>query len=245
LIRRELGNIARPGLFEVFLILFNIPLKFRLDPSDILALAGVFGAAWIWGQSSHITRRIWRFAPLFLLMLAGIADAVDPGYDQIDCLVVDEEAMIAFTPDRSVSYFGDASQRKAYLSWDNGRTWEDIGVFSPDEEGDAGMAEGIEVAALIGECRPWNQQLMVDDPQNPQVQYMIISDQGVYRSWDGGESLHKEFSVPEGVTFKDVAFAPDGRTLVVAADYHGVLLRQEDGTYLWADPSGMSLSPGD
>jgi len=237
--------LANGFIRAVFLILFRVPLKLRLDPSDLLALIGVFLAAWVWGQNFRITWRVWRYAPLVLLVMAGIADAVDPGYDQIDCLAVDGEALIAFTPERSLAYIGNASERKAYLSSDNGRTWQDIGTFSPDEEGEAGIAEGIEVAALISECRPWNQQALLEDPQNPKVLFMVVSDRGVYRSWDGGESLHREFSVSEGVSFKDVAFAPDGRTMVIAAGYHGILLRLQDGTYTWADPSGMSLSLGD
>lgn len=228
-----------------FFGMFRVPLKLTLDPSDLLTLAGIFLAAWVWRQNWQLTKRMWRFAPLLLLVMAGIADAVDPGYDQIDCLAVDGEALIAFTPERSLSYFGDASERKAYLSRDNGRNWEDMGNFSPDEEGEDSMADGIEVVGLISECRPWNQQALVADPNNPKVQYMIVSDQGVYRSWDGGESLHREFAIPEGVNFKDLVFAPDGRTLVIAASHHGVLLRLQDGTYTWADPSGLSLSPGD
>lgn len=228
-----------------FFALFRVPLKLTLDPTDLIALPGIFLAAWVWRQSWQLTKRMWRFAPLLLLVMAGIADAVDPGYDQIDCLAVEGEALIAFTPARSLSYFGNASERKAYLSQDNGRNWEDIGNFSPDEEGEDRMVEGIDVVGLISECRPWNQQSLVADPNNPQVQYMIVSDQGVYRSWDGGESLHREFASPEAVAFKDVVFAPDGRTLVIAAGHHGVLLRYLDGTYTWADPSGLSLSPSD
>jgi len=229
---------------DLFLNLFRARLKLTLDPSDLLALAGIFIAAWVWGRGWRVTRRIWRFAPVVLLAVAGMADAVDPGYDQIDCLALDGQAIIAFTPERSLAYFGNASERKAYLSLDNGRTWEDLGTFSPDEEGEAGSAQGIDVTGLIGECRVWNQQVLVEDPLNPRVQYMIVSDQGVYRSFDGAETLIREFSVPEEVDFKDVVFAPDNQTLVIAASTHGVLLRQADGRYVWADPSGMSLTLG-
>ena len=232
------NNFARNVFFE----LFHVPLKLTLDPSDLLALIGILLAAWIWFHRWQINRRIWRFAPLILLAMAGLADAVDPGYDQIDCLALDGEAIIAFTPERSLAYFGDATERKAYLSRDNGRTWEDLGTFSLDEEGEAGSAQGINVAALIRECRPWNQQVLVEAPVNPRVQYMIVSDQGVYRSFDGGETLIREFSVPEEVDFKDVVFAPDNQTLVIAASYHGILLRKAEGGYSWADPSGMSLT---
>ena len=229
----------------LFFDLFHVPLKLTLDPSDLIALSGIPLGAWIWGHNVQNIRRIWCFAPLILMVMAGIADAVDPGYDQIDCLVVDGENLIAFTPERSLAYIGNASERKAYLSHDNGRTWEDIGNFSPHEEEDDGMVEGIEVVALISECQTWNQQAWVGDPLNPRVLYMIVSDQGVYRSWDGGETLIREFEISEGVEFKDVVFAPDGRTLVIAASTHGVLLRLQSGSYIWADPSGMSRVPRD
>lgn len=229
----------------LFICLFGVSLKLALDPTDLLALAGVILAAWIWRHPWRIPARMWRFAPLVLLVMAGIADAVDPGYDQIDCLAVDGEALVAFTPERSTAYIGNNSERKAYLSRDNGRTWEDLGLFTVNAEGEDGLLEGIAVAELTSECQPWNQQTLVNDPVNPQVYYMIVSNQGVYRSWDGGETLARDYRVEEGVEFMDVVFAPDGRTLVVAASQHGVLLRRADGMYTWADPSGLSLPAGD
>jgi hypothetical protein len=225
--------------------LFNLPLKLALDPSDLIGLVGVILAAWIWNHPWRIPHLAWRFAPLILLVMAGLADAVDPGYDQIECLAVDGPALVAFTPERSKAYFGDASERKAYISRDNGQTWADMGTFSPDAEDETGVLEGIEVAVLSRECQDWNQQMLVEDPLNPRVQYIIVSERGVYRSWDGGETLSREYRVDEGVVFEDAVFAPDNRTLAIAASYYGVLLRLPDGGYLWADPSGRSLAPGE
>lgn len=237
----QVNDLLRMAFFDIF----EIPLKLTLDPSDMIALIGVVLAAWVWHHPWRINSRVWRFAPLVLLVMAGMADAVDPGYDQIECLAVHEQALVAFTPERSTAYIGNGVERKAYLSRDNGRTWEDLGTFSPNAEGEEGLLGGVNVAELSKECEDWNQQTLVSDPINAQIQYMIVSDQGVYRSWDGGETLSREYRVDEGVVFMDVVFAPDDRTLAIAASYSGVLLRLPDGRYSWTDPSGMSLTPGD
>lgn len=218
---------------------FNTSLKLRLDPTDLLALAGMPLAWWIWRQPWQLTRRIWRFAPLALLVMVSLADAADPGYDQIDCLAVHQDSVIAFTPERSTSYTGKVS-RKAYISSDNGQTWSDLTMVSKDEEEKVEQETGIPLVDLMAQCPNSVTGLKINDPDMPTTEYLIVSGKGVYRSEDAGETLIRELAVEEDVDFRDVLYTPDGETMVIAAGYYGVLLRHPDGTYTWVDPSGIA-----
>jgi len=222
----------------LFQTAFNTPLKLRLDPTDLLALAGLPLAWWIWRQPWQLTRRIWRFAPLALLVMVSLADAVNPGYDQIDCLAVYENTLVAFTPERSG--YGSSDARKAYTSTDNSQNWSDQGVFEKNAEKPEANDAGVPMEELMSQCTVTGSESSLSDPNNAAITYIAISGKGVYRSEDAGETLIREHAVEEDVDFRDVLFAPDGETMVIAAGYYGVLLRHPDGTYTWVDPSGIA-----
>ncbi len=226
----------------LFLRIFQMPLKLALDPTDLLALAGLPLAGWIWRQDWTRAKRQWRFVPIFLLVLTGLADAPDPGYYQVDCVAVYGDTLIAFTPERATGYFLPGQERKVYTSIDNGQTWIDQGVFTLREMKNADLLGDPPLDDLLAQCPMDQDEFTITDPQNANIQYVILSENGVYRSEDNGNTLTLEFDAEQNQTiFENAVFAPDGETLVIAATYDGILLRLPDGAYERIDPSGMSV----
>lgn len=225
---------------QFFAGISGTPLKLRLDPTDLLALVGVPIAWWVWRQPHETTRRIWRFAPIVLLAMASLADAVAPGYDDVDCLTVYNDTVIAFTPERST--YGSSAERKAYTSTDQGMTWVDQGVFKVESNEPQENDAGLPMEDLMSMCSMnYSNEISINDPANPSIIYTAISGQGVYRSTDNGATLIREIEVDTAVSFSDLIFAPDKQTLILGAGLDGALVRHPGGRYDWVDPSGLII----
>lgn len=223
---------------QLFSSTLNTPFKLLLDPTDLLALAALPLAWWVWIQPRGATRRVWRFAPLALLVMVSLADAPAPGYDDIECLAVYNDTVVAFTPERST--YGSGAERKAYTSTDMGMTWTDQGVFKVESEESQANDAGIPMEELMSTCSlSYSKEISINDPNNPAISYTAIGGQGVYRSSDNGATLVREIDVDEQVDFSDLIFAPDQQTLILGAGLDGVWVRHPGGAYDWVDPSGL------
>jgi hypothetical protein len=226
---------------SLFYDITHLPLKLTLDASDLLALLGLPIAWWVWHHPRRQSHRTLQIAMISLVALAGLADAPAPGFDQIDCLAVHDNTILAFTPERSSGYLSSSINRKVYISNDNGLTWEDLGVFN-DKDGDSEPApNGLPIYDLMGQCEDWDKLEEINQPDNPDISYMVISGQGVYRSEDAGETYTREYEDTDNVEFEDMVFAPDNQTLIIAGGYKGVLRRASDGTYAWISPGGYDI----
>jgi hypothetical protein len=223
---------------QSFAALFSVPFKLQLDPTDLLAMLALPIAWWVWHQPQKTTRRIWRFAPLALLVMVSIADAPAPGYDDIECLAVYNDTVVALTPERST--YGSKAERKAYTSTDFGMTWVDQGVFKVESDEPQTNDAGLPMEELMNTCTlNSNQEISIADPNNPAISYTAISGHGVYRSSNNGATLVREIEVDDSVSFSDLIFTPDQQTLILGAGFDGVLVRHPGGTYDWVDPSGL------
>ncbi len=223
---------------QLFSHVFGVAFKLRLDPTDLLALVGLPVAWWVWRQPRENARRIWRFAPIALLVMASLADAPAPGYDDIECLAVSGDTVVAFTPERST--YGSKAERKAYTSTDMGMTWTDQGVFKVESDEPQANDAGLPMEDLMATCSlNYSKEINITDPNNPAISYTAISGEGVYRSSDNGATLIREIEVEDLVSFSDLIFAPDQQTLIIGAGFDGALVRHPGGSYDWVDPSGM------
>ncbi len=223
---------------QLFASIFGSALKLRLDPTDLVALIGLPVAWWVWRQPRETSRRIWRFAPIVLLVMVSLADAPAPGYDDIECLTVDGNTIVAFTPERST--YGSKAERKAYTSTDLGMTWVDQGVFKVESDEPQANDAGLPMEDLMATCSlNYSKEISITDPNNPAITYTAISGQGVYRSADNGATMIREIEVEDQVSFSDLIFAPDQQTLILGAGLDGALVRHPGGNYDWVDPSGL------
>ncbi len=214
-----------------FSLIFQQPLKLALDPSDLLALAGLPIAWWIWQQDWRPRKgRLWLI-PVTLILIAGMADAplrISYVYE-FDCVMVTQDILIAFT-----IYHSHPPERTMYISLDNGEEWDFLGEVTLDDP--ETLPKKLPPEDYASACRAWNKTTTLEDPQNPRIAYLAVKGQGIYRSVDGGAHYTLEYATKEYTNLHDMTFAPDEATLVIAAGENGLLLRQPDGSYIWAFP---------
>ena len=210
---------AVPGANSALLALgasLGLALKLRLDPSDLLALPAVLGAAWIWGHPwpprLGAARRLLPPAALALAALAVLADAGAPTDFGINCLMPDRAppswpSVRFFSP----GDFGSTTNKTVYRSDDAGLTWR----LDP-------QADPKKLACVA--IDPWP----VADPSSPQRQLFYVPGQGIYHSSDQGQTL--QFEQP----FKNVddyEMDTADNHLIVAAGRDGIWLKTSAGDW--------------
>jgi len=215
--------------------LFGWPVNWRLDPSDLMALLSLAGAAWLWRSIPEKPAR--QPKPIWLLVgMAGILTLANSPMPEagVTCLEVIDGRLYAFA-----SY-------SAYRAESGGMVWEDA---------------SHELSPMMwnrDDCNPFTAASIeavrqIQDPRDPSVIYRLTRGKAIERSQDGGQTWQIDFQLePEAEAMRtyyrlrnhgnveyfsgpsDAAFEPASNHLVLAMGHSGVLVRQEDGHYSYA-----------
>lgn len=201
---------------------YGLTLKLRLDPTDLIALPGVLGAAWIWHSSrsqpvaQHRAGRasaVYKTAALALAALAVLADVAAPHDYGINCLIPDGPTHLAIREitQPSESPFGSGSAKTVYRSDDAGLTWRLDPQTDPQK-----LA-----------CVP-NTTWPIADPSNPKAQLFYVTGRGIYHSTDQGQNLQLEQPLQKVADYElDTA----SNNLIVAAGTDGIWVKTPAGKW--------------
>ena len=191
------------------------PAKLALDPSDLLALPGLWIAWRVWNRHLPARRHATvQVAGLLLAATALIADSPGPQEFGIVCVVRQPSGLAAVSLTTQHEYFGDSSTERVYTSADEGHTW--IGAAAPTKDNPAPCQ------------RPEHESNWTFNQNTPELHFLFLSNQGVYRTDDGGKTYTQEYETT--APLYDAIEASDGG-LIVAAGPAGVLLRSPDGQW--------------
>jgi hypothetical protein len=195
----------------------GLALKLRLDPSDLLALPAVLGAAWVWGhpwRGPHIApHRLLQGAALGLAALAVLADSGAPTDRGIDYLTTDGVALFAMHEIYMPGDMGSTTTKTIYRSGDGGLSWQ---VDSKTDTKELGWTK--------------NDRWPIPDPGNgaAQRQLFYALGQGVYHSTDEGQTLQLEQPFKD---LEDYEVDAANHTLIVAAGTDGIWVRSATGQW--------------
>jgi hypothetical protein len=206
--------------------LTGLPVRARIDPSDLLALVSLLPAAWLWRRPVPSAGPGWNGRLLVLLLAAVVtlADAAAPDYG-ISCLTADGSKIMA-----TAGMIGGS-----YQSTDGGLTWQPLSTQTQTD------------------CHPVLQALEpVKDPATGAT-YRFRSGIAVERSDNGGlnwtsdysfvpaaevERTYVQMTRPGNLSFGSVPSAalvdPASGNLVLAMGQDGVLVRSRSGQWIWA-----------
>jgi len=212
------------------------PLKLQLDRSDLLVLPGLAAPLWIWFRHPRPVARRSRLAPALMLGLSGLAllaDAPAPTDLGITCLAAQDANVYAFRKMHSPSYMSS----KGYDAWniyrssDGGLNWEILALL--ESEKSLPEMSDSNVAAAFAQCATHTTvPEQISDPGNANIQYLLLSGKGIYRSTDGGKTLQREVELPTTASITDMLFDPLSNNLIVAAGTDGLWTRAADGNWL-------------
>jgi hypothetical protein len=215
--------------------LFGWTVGWRLDPTDLIALTSLIGAAWLWRHSAH--KPAQQPKPVWLLLgLVGFLTLANSPMPEvgITCLEVSDNQVVAF------------SSYSTYRSEPGGLVWREAG------------AEMMGQVWSRERCNPFLSESMPDtqewqDPTNAAVIYRIKRGEAIERSQDGGQTWQVDLQLkPDTEAMRayymlrgsgnaeyftgpfDVAFDPSTGNLILAMGHSGVLVRQSGGSYTWA-----------
>lgn len=212
--------------------LFGWQVNWQLDPSDLVALCSLAGAAWLWHRSAQwkvkTQQPAWLLLPLAALLT--IANSVGPSYG-IFCLEEKDDKVYA------ISSFGTYTSNNGGLSWEEaGEQWVPCSSHFYDQ--------------VVVSTTSLGESIEFSDPTIPEVIYRITTGQSIDRSIDNGESWITEYQPQppseamqaylaqnsSGMTrFRqpplDAVFDPQNSNLILAMGFDGVLVRHPDGTY--------------
>ena len=231
--------------------LFGWPVNWRLDPTDLIALVSLAGAAWLWRASVSWDLKerkpSWLLIPLAACLT--IANSAGPS-EGVYCLEVVDKQVYAIASGRT------------YVSQSGGLSWE------PWEVSEQGWipCESHFYDDVVVSTTSLAEPIELTDPTNPSVVYRITAGKAIERSNDSGQTWTTEYQPklpPQpvqayfsknntGVTrFKDppldAVFDPASGNLIFAMGFDGILVRQLDGSYIQVgvgsyQPSGPSRS---
>jgi hypothetical protein len=214
--------------------LFGFQVGWRMDPTDLIALVSLLGAAGLWRAMAAKPNRQPKSAWL-LLAFAGlltVANAPAPELG-INCLQTRDERIYAF------------STFTAYRAELGGLEWH---------EASAEMAGQFwrQNCPMSHSCADAESRLL-QDPQDQNVRYLILPGESIQRSIDGGQTWQEELRLrkePEAMQayyhkrydgpFEicaipfDAAFDPVSGNLILAMGHSGVLVRQANGSFAYA-----------
>ena len=193
----------------------GLTLKLRLDTTDLLALPGVFVAAWVFQHPPRQPGRALPAAALVLAALAVVADAAAPTDYGIDCFTRDDAGLIALREINEPSEMPGSGglKRTVYRSTD-GLSW------TLDAKTDGSK---VECAAFP--------QWPAQDPSNPKVQLYSVPGQGIYHSSNQGQTLELEQSFKK---VPDFTLDAASGNLIFAAGTDGIWVKTRAGQWVQA-----------
>jgi hypothetical protein len=215
--------------------LFGWPVNWRLDPTDLIALISLAGAAWLWRASIHWDLKECKPSWLLISLAACLTIANSAGPSEgVYCLELQDGQIYAITS------WGTYVSRSGGLSWDPWEVSEQGWILCESHFYDDVVVSTTSLADPVE----------LTDPANPQVVYRITTGKSIESSNDSGQTWITEFQpkLPSqpvqaylsknnpGVTrFKnpplDAVFDPASGNLIFAMGFDGVLVRQTDGSY--------------
>jgi hypothetical protein len=208
-------------------------VNWRLDPTDLIALAALGGAAWLWRNIPSKPRRQPQHSWLLIGIVGFLTLANSPMPETgITCLEVADEQVFAY------------STHRGYRGESGGLVWTEAG---PD---------ATFPALARQDCNPFlsgiPSSFLKNHPTNPAIVYRVTRGEAVEQSQDGGQTWHVEFELsPDSEAMRayyqfrnsgnaeyfsgpfDAEFDPLTGNLILAMGHSGVLVRQSDGTYSW------------
>ncbi len=213
--------------------LFGWSVTWRIDPTDLIGLFSLVGAAWMWHLSSRWKQNHKKPSWLVLLLAAflTVANSAYPPSEGIFCLEEINGQVYAI------------SFRDVYSSDSGGLSWQPSEYRWISCDGHFYDDSVTSTASLTD-------PILMPDPVNPSVVYRITTGSVIERSSDNGQTWITEFKpvpLPQAVQshiaknslgltrFKDspldAVFDPKSGNLIFAMGFDGVLIRQPDGTY--------------
>jgi hypothetical protein len=216
------------GVVELSGAAFRMPVAWRRDPGDLVALASTGLAAWFWRREPGTQRlRIspgWAALPLAAWLTVANSAAPEMG---VRCLAVQDGALTA------------AATYQSFQSSDGGLTWQPDAQIS----GTVGCAQNVAGNTVV-------------DPQRPGIVYRFEPGEAIERSVDGGQTWRQSYSlIPPSEAEQafyirrgyngiydpgplDALVDPNSGNALFAMGYEGVLVYQSDqDTWIWA-PAG-------
>jgi hypothetical protein len=215
--------------------LFGWQVGWRLDSTDLIALTAMGGAAWLWRSIPNKPR--WQPQQAWLLIgIVGFLTLANSPMPEtgITCLEVVDEQIYAY------------STHRGYRSEAGGFVWREAEA-------------GVSFPALARhDCNPFlgdiPSSFLKNHPTQPSTVYRVTRGESVERSQDGGQTWQVEFELsPDSEAMRayyqfrnsgnaeyftgpfDAEFDPLTGNLILAMGHSGVLVRQADGSYTWAE----------
>lgn len=207
------------GTFRTWM---GMSLDLAGDPSDLIALTSLVGAAWFWKQPRPLKAIPRRFA--YILAAASViftlADSAGPDMG-IHRLVLQDEHLYA------------CSSYVVFHSEDGGMEWEQI-QETPQIR--CGVEDG---------------KGTVVDPSNPNIQYKYESPWEIHRSEDGGSTWRLDYSwkpASEAAQLYldmrqpteyyvsnplNAVYETRSGDTFFAMGFEGILIRRQSGEYVW------------
>jgi hypothetical protein len=220
---------TEPGLnklaHQMFAALTGLPLKLALDPTDLLVLPFLGLAWWVLHQPPRQNRQhTYTFLASTLMLVALVADAPAPESRGVVCVTGQNSRITAITLQNATNYFGSTQRYTIYESQDSGVTWRFVEVT---EKPPCTVPSSSIVDALDG--------------SNPQIQYLLRSGNGIYRSSDGGVTFTREYEV--STIFYGAYLDRTTGQVYVAAGRAGLLIRDVEGSYQAIDIIQVAPQP--
>lgn len=202
-------------------MILGVPIGLRRDPTDLIALASLGAAWWLWDHHTDDARA--RLAPgviaLGLAAMLTLANGPKPDYG-ITELQLSGDAIIA------------RSTWGAWASRDGGMTWTSV------------PTQGTKDPGLIP------RSAIITDTVNANVLYRVAPQSPIERSEDGGKTWRIDFVLTPlseaaqiyansqqryGFTRGPVGGIVDPRSgnVIFAMAHEGVLVRKPSGEYVW------------
>lgn len=197
--------------------LLGIEPKLALDPTDLLALPTLFLTERIWLRQRAPTKpqsKLLKASGLMLAAVALLADSPGPQLLGPNCIEARDGNLYAYSQSEEYSYF--ESRRRIwveiYTSTDGGYNWTKAIPTGDDQKRQATCAHDA-----------WPIDLDMGDGAATQLYF--VTNQGVYVSQDGGQTLTLEQPVAEVFS---VLYDKTSGNVILAAGREGILVRTSD-----------------
>lgn len=197
----------------------GFPIRLALDPSDLLALAALPAAWWLYRKPVNLpgnNRRALWLLPLAALLLLGDAAAPDPG---VSCITSDGSALLA-----------EAGYNRQYTSVDGGLTWQ-IGEQAPLNQNacDSNREEVDGTGPDRFRFTPGGPiERSADEGETWQTDYRP-------KVQSEAENAYAMKVLPSNAVLmagpKNAAFDPKTGNIIFSMGHEGVLVRRADGQY--------------
>jgi hypothetical protein len=234
-------NAGAAGLFKM---LTGFPAKLAPDATDLAALPALVPAWRLWNKPPvrPLLRPSFRWFALGLAVVAVMADSPAPTDLGVTCLGVLDSSLLAFQESIFHGEFSSASHDVAvYQSTDGGLHWRRVMSSRYDaQKPPTPSPDGTNAALLeFAKCTVHDSGWQLPDPTHDQVLYAFITGQGIYRSEDAGQTLHKEASLTESSVLDARVDEPSGNVLV-ALGVKGLMVRTPDGAWQSIAPDKLA-----